>query len=197
MAIEDARKEEILRLAKDVNAASEKYQLIHATFAIEKLQDDVRKKLYADEFKSLRNLMAEAKEESNKETVEFLLNKAMLLRSSFSNTKIQVEYLKHITDECARTHRTHNGVFIISIPEDYMNLRDEDGKINFDKMKKLRRLMAHELGHIMLHADFLGPKRKSMTDCEEVEADYFAEQLISLRIERNKEIHENQHYCEF
>ena len=194
MEISSERKEQIHYLAKKVNVASEKYQLIHATFAIEKLLDDSRKALYIDEFKAIREQIAEAKANSNKETVEFLLNKARGLSSNFQNTKIQVEYLPQIREGCARTYRTSNGVFSISLPESMKDLRDSEGKIDFSKMKELRSLMAHELGHIMLHADFLGPNKKEMTELEESEADYFAEALILLRKERNQEIHEDQKY---
>lgn len=196
MDVRTDRKEIIHGLAERVNAASEKYQLIHATFAIEKIQDDIRKELYRNEFKSIREQIAIARSESNKETVEFLLNKARGLSSNYQNTKVQVEYLPQINEGCARTYRTANGVFSISLPESMKDLR-ENGEIDFEKMKELRKLMAHELGHIMLHADFLGPTRKEMTEVEEAEADYFAEVLIELRKKRNKEIHENQKYQEF
>lgn len=196
MDLPDERKKEISEFAEIANSTSEEYQLIHATFAIENLQNEARKKLYGNEYESIRKEISEA-EKTNKEAIALLLNKAEGLKSRFQNISIQVQYLSKLRYGCARTYRTENGVFFISLPEEMKKVRDKNGKIDFEKMKDLRKLMAHELGHVVLHTDSLGPIQKEISDCEEAEADFFSDVLIDLRKKRNIEIHEDKNYVRF
>lgn len=74
------------------------------------------------------------------------------------------------------------------------NPRKEDGKINFDLLQRLRKLMAHELGHIVLHSWILSPCNEGINDGSEEEVECFANNLIGLRRDRNAEIYEDQYY---
>ncbi|MBD5459252.1 MAG: hypothetical protein HDR27_11855 [Lachnospiraceae bacterium] len=72
---------------------------------------------------------------------------------------------------------------------------DENGNYNYEVIQKIRQLMAHELGHLILHTDELlhidGTQgSKLITDEEkEEETDCFGKQLLHFRKERNEKIY--------
>ena len=185
-------KARIYKVAKKVNDASEKYQLIHAMFAIEKRHKENQKDRFSDVFEEIRNKLCQEIDDSEKEDLKKRV--AEVRAESSKNAKITVDYLSQIKYGCARTvSKDYDDGFVIMLPQSMENIRDEYGNINFSELKKLRKLMAHELGHIMLHADSLKNCEK-MTDRQEEEADYFAKKLIELRKKRNEEIHKNNNY---
>ena len=74
---------------------------------------------------------------------------------------------------------------------------NKDGTYNYEVIKKIRKLMAHELGHLILHTNELlnidgtqGSKDISDEE-EEKEADFFGKEIIRLRKLRNKKIYED------
>jgi Zn-dependent peptidase ImmA (M78 family) len=80
---------------------------------------------------------------------------------------------------------------------------NKDGSYNIDAVKKLRRLTAHELGHIALQTKELledestqGTILLSNGDIER-EADFFAEELLRFRREWNKRLFESGNWKEF
>ena len=186
------RQDEIIEKATLVNRASEKYQLIHATFAIEKMFKDKLQVYYANEFEKIRKqLMKETEEEKKRLLYQKIRD---LKNESNKKIKIIVDYMPQIKENSARTTKTQNNTFMISLPKSLENIRNDNGEIDFNKLKKLRHLMAHELGHIVLHSGIMGFDEKKEEIAPEEEADFFAEKLIELRRLRNKEIHENDNY---
>lgn len=193
--LEEHRKDEILAKASEVNAASEKYQLIHATFAIEKLFKDKIQQTYAAEFSAIREELLEASDADKQQ--ELMHRAKKLQKESTQKIRVIVEYLPQIKYGSARITKTENNNFQIILPKEMENIRKTDGTIDFEKLKDLRRLMAHELGHIMLHSGVLDEQNvKDVNDGSDEEADFFAETLIDLRKQRNLEIHEDSHYRE-
>lgn len=184
--------EQIKQLAECVNEISEKYQLIHATFAIEKLLQD---KLKEDIRKEMSELRERILNEDDKEAQLDLFNEATDLKTGKrSRVRIIVDYLPQIEDDSARLTRTPGNTFIIYLPKSMESIRSIDGNINFEKLGRLRKLMAHELGHIVLHSGILCEKEDIEDSCHEEEADTFANILIELRRKRNAEIYMDRHF---
>lgn len=191
--LSQVRVEEIHDLAANVNATSEKYQLIHAMFAIEKIFKDVIETRYLDEFNKIRD---ELKKPGLSEDAKLgLMQQAKELKEDANKKiKILVDYIPQMRENSARITQTQNNTFLIVLPKSMARTRGENGKIDFEMLKKLRKLMAHELGHIVLHSGVLAPYGDGINEGSEEEAELFAEQLITLRRARNSEIYDGQHF---
>lgn len=193
--MDTARKEEIKRKAREVTSLSEQYQLIHATYACQALikqivMDDFKKK-YDDLLKRIEEKMASAadyKEElKEKGRLDLLIQQKAF--------HIDVAYIDTKTDDAARVIKINNA-FVINIPRSLgERIFDRNGEYNYAVIRKIRKLMAHELGHLVLHTDQLlkidGTQGSKLIDGlkEEEEADYFGEELLESRRSRNEKIH--------
>lgn len=184
----------IKSLAAEVNKISEKYQLIHATFAIEKLVEDKLRENVNAEIAQIRKRLAL---ETDKDAQERLFRQVQELRTDVgSKVRIIVEYLPQIEDDSARLTRSSRNTFLIFLPKSMENVRNSCGTIDFERMRRLRKLMAHELGHIVLHTGILCPEENLTDEEKEEQAELFAVTLIELRKQRNEEIYSNAHYKE-
>lgn len=193
------RRDEILKQAELVNNCSEKYQLIHACYAIEKILQEQLHIAYQQEFNRLRKSIQEDKDTDK--VNQYMQEAYELMKESNKKVRITIEYLEQIRENSARTTRTGNNVFCIALPLCMQNVRNPDGHIDVQKMKAIRHLMAHELGHVILHSDAIIPGNQNGTELMErnmeMEADCFADELIRLRQKRNEEIYKNENYKKF
>lgn len=191
--LQSNRKEEILECAKNINSASEKYQLIHATFATEKIFQEKIQQNYSEAYDEIRQ---EIKDTTDQEKLSKLLDKANELQNeSRQKVRIVVEYLSKIKYGSARIIKRGKNNFQITLPKEMENIRNEDEKIDFDKLGILRKLMAHELGHVVLHSGILDDQNiEDVNLGPDDEADFFADSLINLRRGRNEEIYENGNF---
>lgn len=186
--------EYIKSLAAEVNKISEKYQLIHATFAIEKLIEDKLRKNINEEIANIRRQLTL---ETDKDVQDRLFKQIQELRTDMGGrVRIIVEYLPQIEDDRARLTRSGRNTFWIFLPKSMEDIRKSDGTIDFGRMSRLRRLMAHELGHIVLHTGILFPCVNLPDEEKECQAELFATELIDLRKDRNEEIYSDCHYRE-
>ncbi len=183
--------EYIQRSATKVNNVSEKYQLIHATFAIEKLIENKRKESIQEEIAGIRERMDAVTDMDVLRSMSEQIRK--IKTDPGSKIRIVVDYLSAIEADNARTIRSKN-TFCICLPASMENVRNADGKIDFERMSRLRQLMAHELGHIVLHSGVLCPCETLSEEEKEREADFFADTLINLRKKRNGEIYSDEHF---
>lgn len=193
--LQQGERNRIEDIAKIVNTASEKYQLIHATFAIEKMFKDKMQEHYQKEYEAIRQQLLNEEDEDKREQLYQSAND--LQKESNKKIKILIDYLPQIKDNSARITKTHSNTFLIMLPKSMENIRDDDGNIDFKKLAKLRHLMSHELGHIVLHSgvmDFGINKLNDISNDLEEEADCFAEHLIMLRKKRNEEIYKNKNF---
>lgn len=194
MSLTEEKVAAINKIAQQINCASDEYQLIHATFALEKIFNEQQKNEFQDDIAELRK-EAQANDGIGLET---LRQRYEELRDSdkFKKVRISVRYAD-ISENSARTTKTKNS-YAILLPENLKKIRDSEGKIDYDKLKNLRKLMAHELGHIALHSSDIGGSAGTgdFAGNREEEADWFAEQLIELRRKRNAEIYKDAHYKE-
>lgn len=191
--MDQSRKKEILDLAEAVNSTSEEYQLVHAMFAIEMLFKDKQESIYTSKLNDVRNALRDPQLSSSDR--DHLMQKAKLsIEEAKRKARIVVQYIPHMKEGNGRITKTANNAFIIVLPESMQNTRGSDGKIDFERLRKLRELMAHELGHVALHSGVLSPCTEEINDGSEEEALLFAETLIELRRKRNAEIYANQHF---
>lgn len=183
-------REQIYEKAKWVNRISDEYQLIHATFALEKILNDEIKAAYEKEITKLREEIAN---ETEPEKLALIFQRAKELKEVQRQKKIKIclIYLKEIEEDSARTTKTKN-TYMILLPEKLKEIRNADGSMNFEKLRRLRHLIAHELGHIFLHSDSILCEDSAGTGRlegkAEEEADCFAAQLIELQRRRNQEL---------
>ena len=177
--LNDSKKQEIEKIARSIDRFSEKYQLSHATVAIERMYKDEMQAMFAEEYASLRQQIQEATD-SDAQTV--LAQKVQeLKKESNRRINISVEYTDKMEENCSRTMRTQNDTFLISLPKCLTVFRDDDDKLDYCRLSRLRKLMAHELGHIVLHCDLFKNHSFSCEKDREDEANCFAECLLKLR----------------
>lgn len=184
--LEDTRKNEIKNLALEIDTFSEKYQLLHATVAIEKMFKDKMQLEYENEISEIRNLISMEKDNEKKD--ELCQRAKELKNESNKRIRITIDYSQHIESNSARTTRTQNNIFMILLPKSLESIRDNTGQIDFNRLKNLRKLMAHEIGHIALHSGIFGNQIPKNRDVEEEEANFFADTLIDLREHHSGEI---------
>lgn len=195
--LSEERKREIFEQAKFVNEISEEYQLIHACFAVQQIINDHINSTYEEKFKELRkSLIAE---DVNGDTIETLLRKKRELESENRKKRINISirYIASLKGSNATTTRvgTYKNTFIISLPKELEQVRDGEGEFDYARMKVLRTLMAHELGHILLHTDYINEDGVVDEDGnKEEESNYFAEAILELRRERNRKFYSHQNF---
>lgn len=199
--LDQARVAEIQHLAGRINSTSEKYQLIHAMFAIEKIFRDNSNSRYKDAVRKVWNDLKNPNLSADQKAG--LMQQAKDLREEANKRiRILVDYIPQIKEDSARITQTQHNTFMIVLPKSMECTRGADNKINFEVLGALRRLMAHELGHIVLHSGLFdsydeGSKERreiEITDVSEEEAEIFAGTLIDLRRDRNREIYDKDHY---
>lgn len=195
--LSNERKQEIYNQAVHVNSIAEGYQLIHACFAIQQIINDHINKAYQTKFNELKNQLKE--EDDDGDSLERLLQKKRELEkeSRKSRINISIRYISALTGCNASTTRvgTYKNTFIISLPAELEHIRNDNGEFDYQKMKTLRKLMAHELGHILLHTDYINEEGIVDEDGnKEEESNYFADTVIELRQARNKKFYSNHSF---
>lgn len=174
--------------ATKIDNFSEKYQLSHAIVAIERLYKDKVQEDCAKLFNELRESIMNSEGDS---LADYRKQAMDLQKESTKRIHILIEYSDQIEANSSRTTRTKNDTFLISLPRSMANIRQTDGKIDFNLYTNLRKLMAHELGHVVLHSGFFDSTSSSKTkEEEEYEATFFAEKLLALRGKHKLEMDE-------
>lgn len=174
-------------LASKVDSFSEKYQVVHAAFAIEQMLRDRKQEQHDQEIEDLVSKIAITTDrDQSEELIEQVKEKK---KENNTNCRIIISYVPYLNHGCARIHRTSNDTFFIGISKSLECIRKPDNTIDFERLNRLRKLMAHELGHIVLHSGILDRDYLPSTEEEEeLEANYFAECLIKLRDTYNDEL---------
>jgi hypothetical protein len=196
--LDEERKKLIEELTAEVNTQSEKYQLVHACFAIQMLLKEKAEKMFAKERAAIKKRLMEVSPNDMKE-IERLKTEQKKIKEAIraKRLRIQVSYLRDGDVEAARTVRVDNTLHIVLPGKLARHVRTDQGGINYESIATLRKLMAHELGHIMLHLDSimsdLGTQgTKNLSEDAEEEADFFAERLIERRQVRNLEFYKDR-----
>lgn len=195
--LSDERKREIYNQAKKINEVSEKYQLIHACFAIQKIINDYINASFQSKFDELREQLLNENLDSDGMAQILQKKRELELENIKKRINISIRYIDSLVGCNATATRvgTYKNSFIISLPKELEHIRNEDGSFDYSKMKRLRKLMAHELGHIVLHTDCINEDGIIDEDGnKEEESNYFADVVIELRQERNKKFYSDKNY---
>lgn len=191
------RKGEIKKIAQDVSRTSEQFQLIHATYACQMMIKQIVMDDYEQKYDELLECIQEKvdkgikfeKEQTEKERLDMLIK-----QRSFH---IDVAYIETPLESIARVVKI-DGAFVIYLSKSLVKqIFYPNGSYNYDVIFKIRKLMSHELGHLILHTDELlqiesTQGSKLITDPEkESEADFFGEQLLEFRKERNERVYQD------
>ncbi len=173
--------------ARKLNELSSQYYLSHAVIGCEKM---LEKKLEEASKQQVERIKKAIEETEDDEMVEKL--SAEMSQINRNRAHIFVDYINFMPT-CARAIMTNNNISI-SLPK---CLQEDSGT---GGAKQLRKLLAHEIGHIVLHTDKVlsnNSPRGTLTltdDTEEIEADQFAKIILDLRCEHYKKALESRSY---
>lgn len=182
---------EIHTRAGKVNDISLDYHLTHAVFACDKLLEDSFKEAGKKEIDRFNNALKKACREKNDDIVAKLIKEKKSLK--LVKYHIFVDYIDMDDPNAGRVIKAENKL-IISLPRKLLDqTKGENGAFIPDGIENLRKVMAHELGHIALHTDKLlfidNMIGSNQLDGEqEQEANWFATELLRLRHERNEKL---------
>jgi hypothetical protein len=176
--------------AKEINDISLDYHLTHAVLACDKLLEEAFKTEGSKETNVIKDQLQKAYKENDLTKIKELLEKKKLL--NLEKYHIFVDFID-MDVEAGRVVKAENK-FVVSLPKKLAdNARKGDSLFDQDNVQKLRRVMAHELGHIALHSGVLltienTNGSKELRGKFEDEANCFADELLRLRDERNKRL---------
>lgn len=199
--IDTKRVNEIIDKANYINNLSEHYQLMHATYAVQTCIKEEMQKLYKQELLRLYKDLKEGKDKN----ITKIKQRAQTVKSQLSRLKdehscnIHIKYLESVKEPTnARVTQIDDffDIYLSSVLRE--NIFNTDGTYNYKTIRLIRELMAHELGHLVLHTqDLLNIKNtqgsKDIKDSsKEKEADLFKDELLKLRSERNRKMSEDE-----
>lgn len=178
---------EVKEKAKAIDEESTMYHLSHAVLACNVKLRGIFREYTKEKLKELNATLIRAKELGE----ESAKKEALIAMGNLQKPgQVYVEYIQMAKD-AGRSSRVGNQLVIylpLSLAKETINA---DGSYNPHAVKKLRKIMAHELGHIVLHTKELlslsGTQgTKDITrEQEEHEACIFAKELLELREKRN------------
>ena len=190
---EEKRKEEIKARAKKVYDISFDYHLTHAVFGGDRLLVSDLMEANKETVAKLKDALKAAVLEKNAALVDELMVKIGVLERTLKSRKHQI-IIEYIPMEDIYGGRVINidGKMIIMLPKKIIeNIMDDDGRLRKEPVEKVRKKMAHELGHIVLHTDLVpmydtaGTGKLNELDWE---AEVFAEELLSLYKKRDHRV---------
>jgi len=188
----EKRKKEIKDRAKKVYNISFGYHLTYAVFGGDRLLVtdlmDANKQVISD----LKNDLLAAVREKNVELVDMLMAKIGMYERTLKSRKnhILIDYVPMKDIDGGRVIKVDDKL-IISLPEALCDNIVIEGKLQRDPVDKIRKKMAHELGHIVLHTeqvveyDMSGTARLKDLDWE---AEEFAKELLRLYKENDHRV---------
>jgi len=184
----EARRKEIKAIAKKVYDLSFNYHLTHAVFGSDGLLFRNRKEAYKTELTELNKNLQTAKREENKALVASLEAQAQKLLKGIKKRKyhILVDYVAMDDINGGRVINLDDNLHIQLSNKLTSHIYD-DATIETQEanVEKVRKIMAHELGHIVLHADQLPPDAIEGSHNKKIEnvdweAKVFATELLHL-----------------
>lgn len=188
------RKQDIKGRAKDINDRSEQFQMLHATYASQEYVKLIVQDFYKEQLAEIKNEI-KGKAERGLDT-EKELEQARELKDLINQNRfvIHIGYMNISDENMARVTKTGKVFYILLAKSLKDKIHRPDGGLDYGVIKKIRELMAHELGHIVLHTreilaeDGTQGTLNIKTDDHEREACLFAEELLELRRKRNRRI---------
>ncbi|GMO55861.1 MAG: hypothetical protein Ta2G_15400 [Termitinemataceae bacterium] len=185
---------EVEQKAYEVHEISLKYHLSNIAFACNMVNRDVYEEMNSIKQTELKRELKTAAKSGNKERIGKLLEQKEMLESIRNH--VVIDYVKMAEDAGRAT--VVEGYIVISLPISLsVALYETNGNFNVSSAKKIRTIMAHELGHIILHTKLLlgnegtqGTLDLSKDPQREQEAIWFADMILKLRWERIEKLHQ-------
>lgn len=187
------RTAEIKARARKVYDLSFDYHLTHAVFGSDRLLVDDLIEANRETIEKLKDALRAAAREKNGALVDELMAKIRELDRTLKKRKylILVDYVSMDDTSGGRVINVDNKL-IITLPKKIIeNIVDGAGKLQKEPVEKVRKKMAHELGHIVLHTDLVpkrGLKGTAELDSLDWEAEVFAEELLRLYSEKDHRV---------
>ena len=188
------RKNEIRNKAKEINDLSENFQMIHATYATQEYIKSIVKEFYQKKLDVIKSRISEKIQKDCDITQELKEKDQLEAVIKRNRAIINVDYIDITDEKVARVVKVDNAFTIYLASSLRDSIFTESHEYNYTTIQKIRELMAHELGHLNLHTKELLSEdgtQGTLTikdDEKETEANFFGEQLLNLRKERNKKI---------
>ena len=192
--MDNARKQDIKEKARYINRLSEQFQLVHATYAVQEHIEKIVREYYQEKLRQLKKRIA-LKLERGLDAGDELKEKAILEEDiKKKRFPINIGYISISDENLARIVKVNNSFTIYLAASLRNTIFNKDGEYNYEVINKIRHLMGHELGHLVLHTKELLDEEGTqgswtIRDIEkESEANLFEKELLELRKERNKKI---------
>jgi len=193
MAVIVVKEEDIKAKARKVYDISFNYHLTHAIFGADWLLMDDARNANKKNIEKLKNDLLKASREKKSMLVKRIMKKIEECENSLLRKHhILVDYINMDDPGAGRVIKV-NGKLIISLPKKIIEdiVEKDTGKLNKDAVNNLRRIMAHELAHIVLHTDHVpGDDLQGAKKLEELdgEAKIFVDELLHLYSKRDHRI---------
>ena len=168
----------IIMKAQEIKNISVRYPLSQAIFACEELIADKIKKMKTNSIQKLKKQLIDAYHSDIKKAEEI---KKELDKLTLSPNRIHIfiEYINMDITGGRTIYLSSSNQLIIVLPKQL--LETQNGR------QKIKSMIAHELGHIVLNFDKLinakglfGSKELGVNDLSDLEADKFAKELLDL-----------------
>lgn len=178
---------EIVQKAHEVHDVSFNFHLAHAFLACDKLLEDEARSIGKEARKKLSTDLGKALEKKDHVKVTNLLKE----KNSYKTRKyhLVVDYVNMSDPNAGRVINIENHL-VVTLPKKLAeSARGSNGELLEEGVEKYRKIMGHELGHVILHTEPLlqvpgadGTTRLSHLDRE---ANLFADELLRLCKEQN------------
>ena len=194
MAEEKEKKiEEIKIRAQKVYDISFDYHLTHAVFGSDRLLVSGLMEANKEIVEKLKDALKAAAREKNIALVDELMVKIGVLERTLKSRKhhILIDYVPMDDPDGGRVINIDDKL-IITLPKKIIeNIMNDAGQLQKDPVEKVRKKMAHELGHIVLHTELVPRYDLSGSgklDSLDWEAEVFAEELLRLYKEKDHRV---------
>lgn len=192
--MDTTRKQEIKNKAREINNLSEQFQLIHATYATQEYIKNIVKEFYQHKLAELKTRIMEKMEKDLNTDMEFKEKEHLEDLIKHNRFSIDIGYINISDENIARVIKVDNSftVYLASSLKD--SIFKQNGERDYTVIHKIRKLMSHELGHLVLHTkdllleDGTQGSLNIQDGTKEEEADLFGGELLELRKERNEQI---------
>ena len=187
------RRNIIVTVAGIINDMAENYQVAHAVFATDRYINELRRKAKLPEevTREAKNRLLSCIRTPQQNNQREALEESHRIENEYKKASIHItiSYITSFDENVSRVVRLDN-LYEICLARSLRDKINETGTPNVQIIQSLRKLVAHELGHLALHFDCIDeksdlPGSRSMQGAHEKEANFFRDILLFLRKERS------------
>lgn len=143
--------EEIIQKANEVHFESFNYHLTHAFLACDKLLEDESRKIGKEARKALNEKLELAYKEKDIPRATELMKEIHSYKTR--KCRLFIDYVNMSDPDAGRVVNAENSL-IITLPKKLAEAtRNDKGDLLEEPVQKYREILAHELGHVILHTE--------------------------------------------